>query len=64
MILYNHWIVPYNKLLCKILNVEYCSSIKAIRCITKYVNNGSDMDTFVIGNGGEQDVIKHFKIDR
>ena len=53
-----------NKLLCKILkahiNVDYCSSVKAIKYITKYINKGSDMATFAIGEGG-RDEIKNYQ---
>ena len=42
----NRWVVPYNKLLLKIydahMNVELCSSVKPIKYVTKYINNGTD----------------------
>ena len=63
--LHNQWVQPHNKLLCKILkahiNVEYCSSVKAIKYITKYVNKGSDMATFPTGDEGGQDEIKKYQ---
>ena len=46
----NSWIVPYNPLLSKTLkahvNVEVCSSIKAVKYVIKYVNKGSDMAVY------------------
>ena len=41
--------------------MEYCSSVKAIKYITKYVNKGSDMSTFDIGDEGGRDEIKHYQ---
>ncbi|UYV71984.1 hypothetical protein LAZ67_9001443, partial [Cordylochernes scorpioides] len=42
----NRWMVPYSPLLSKMfcahINVENCSSVKAIKYICKYVNKGSD----------------------
>ncbi|UYV73657.1 hypothetical protein LAZ67_11000242 [Cordylochernes scorpioides] len=42
----NRWVVPYSPLLSKMfcahINVENCSSVKAIKYICKYVNKGSD----------------------
>ncbi|UYV79307.1 hypothetical protein LAZ67_17002062 [Cordylochernes scorpioides] len=42
----NRWVVPYSPLLSKMfcahINVENCSSVKAIKYIYKYVNKGSD----------------------
>ncbi|GFR06251.1 uncharacterized protein LOC104236095 [Trichonephila clavata] len=46
----NRWVVPYSPLLLKTynahINVEYCTSVKAIKYICKYVNKGSDMAVF------------------
>ncbi|UYV62945.1 hypothetical protein LAZ67_2002573 [Cordylochernes scorpioides] len=42
----NRWVVPYSPLLSKMfcahINVENCSSVKAIKYFCKYVNKGSD----------------------
>ncbi|UYV73206.1 hypothetical protein LAZ67_10002175 [Cordylochernes scorpioides] len=42
----NRWVVPYSPLLSKVfcahINVENCSSVKAIKYICKYINKGSD----------------------
>lgn len=50
----NRWVVPYSPLLCKTynahINVEFCSSVKSIKYICKYVNKGSDMAVFSIEN--------------
>ena len=39
----NEWVVPYSPLLSRLfethLNVEVCSSVKAIKYICKYVNH-------------------------
>ncbi|RCN29090.1 hypothetical protein ANCCAN_25155 [Ancylostoma caninum] len=32
------------------INVEYCNSVKSIKCICKYVNKGSDMAVFRLEN--------------
>ncbi|GFQ93003.1 helitron_like_N domain-containing protein [Trichonephila clavata] len=48
----NRWVVPYSPLLLKTynahINVEYCNSVKAIKYICKYVNNGSDIAVFEV----------------
>ena len=48
----NSWVVPHNRLLCKLfgahINVEYCNSVKAIKYICKYVNKGSDRAIFEV----------------
>lgn len=48
----NTWIVPYSPLLSKAfkahINVEFCSSVKAIKYICKYINKGSDLAIFDI----------------
>ncbi|XP_036339810.1 uncharacterized protein LOC118749148 [Rhagoletis pomonella] len=50
----NRWVVPYSPLLSKTfnahINVEFCSSVKSIKYICKYVNKGSDMAVFQIQN--------------
>ena len=49
----NRWIVPHCPLLCKIfkahLNIEFCSSLKAIKYVCKYINKGADRAVFVLG---------------
>ncbi|GFT36847.1 ATP-dependent DNA helicase [Trichonephila clavipes] len=43
----NHRVVPYSPLLSKTfsahINVEFCSSVKSIKYICKYMNKGSDI---------------------
>ncbi|XP_068992255.1 uncharacterized protein [Neodiprion pinetum] len=50
----NRWVVPYSPLLSKTfnahINVEFCSSVKSIKYICKYVNKGSDMAVFRVDN--------------
>ncbi|XP_025203823.1 uncharacterized protein LOC112600734 [Melanaphis sacchari] len=50
----NRWVVPYSSLLSKTfnahINVEFCSSVKSIKYICKYVNKGSDMAVFRVEN--------------
>lgn len=57
----NSWIVPYNPLLLKIfdahVNVEFCSSVQAIKYICKYINKGSDQAIFNVRQAG------HINID-
>ncbi|KAL8594216.1 hypothetical protein ACOMHN_033079 [Nucella lapillus] len=64
----NQWVVPHNKLLCKILkahvNVEFCSSIKAIKYVCKYINKGSVMATFTVEGETRKDEIKTFQTGR
>ena len=66
--LVNQWVESHNKLLCKILkahiNMEYCSSMKAIKYITKYVNKVSDMATFAIGDQADRDEMKNYPTGR
>jgi hypothetical protein len=53
----NRWVVPYSPLLSKTynahINVEFCSSVKSIKYICKYVNKGSDMAVFRVENTNE-----------
>lgn len=48
------WIASYNPLLSRIfnahINVEYCNSVKSIKCICKYINSGSDQATYSLNN--------------
>ena len=50
----NRWVVPYSPLLSKTykahINVEYCNSVKSTKYICQYVNKGSDMAVFGVGN--------------
>ncbi|GBM71832.1 hypothetical protein AVEN_159952-1 [Araneus ventricosus] len=64
----NRWVVPYSPILSKMfqehINVEYCSSVKSIKYICKYINKGSDMDIVEIYNAatGVNDEIAWCKI--
>uniref|UniRef100_UPI00358E883F uncharacterized protein n=1 Tax=Myxine glutinosa TaxID=7769 RepID=UPI00358E883F len=64
----NRWVVPHNKMLCKIfnahINVELCSSVKSIKYVCKYVNKGSDMATFEVGDKKRSDEISRFQSGR
>jgi hypothetical protein len=50
----NRWVVPYSPLLSKTfnahINFEFCSSVKSIKYICKYVNKGCDMAVYQIHN--------------
>ncbi|XP_044581535.1 uncharacterized protein LOC123263065 [Cotesia glomerata] len=50
----SRWVVPYSPLLSKTynahINVEFCSSVKSIKYICKYVHKGSDMAVFRVEN--------------
>lgn len=69
----NRWVVPYSPLLSKTfnahINVEFCSSVKSINYICKYVNKGSDMAVFRVDNTNANsppvstnDEITHYQI--
>ncbi|KAF8787007.1 hypothetical protein HNY73_008646 [Argiope bruennichi] len=65
----NRWIVPFCPLLSRALNahinVEYCSSIKSIKYVCKYINKGSDMAIFNLKNNDIQhDEIQTYEIGR
>ncbi|GFT79695.1 putative DNA helicase [Trichonephila clavipes] len=65
----NRWIVPYSPLLSKTfkahINVEYCNSVKSIKYICKYVNEGSDMAVFGVGNvAAPLDEINQYQLGR
>jgi hypothetical protein len=53
----NRWVVPYSPVLSRTfethINVEYCSSVKSIKYICKYINKGSDQATFAMTNTDE-----------
>ncbi|XP_037871618.1 uncharacterized protein LOC119629558 [Bombyx mori] len=50
----NSWVVPYSPILSKMfnahINVEACSSVRAIKYICKYINKGSDQAIFNFRN--------------
>ncbi|XP_053597507.1 uncharacterized protein LOC106694146 [Microplitis demolitor] len=50
----NRWVVPYNPVLCRTfkahINVEVCNSVKSIKYICKYINEGSDQAAFTVGD--------------
>ncbi|GFT07426.1 uncharacterized protein LOC104236095 [Trichonephila clavipes] len=65
----NRWIVPYSPLLSMTfkahINVEYCNSVKSIKYICKYVNKGSDMAVFGVGNvAAPLDEINQYQLER
>ncbi|XP_037931270.1 uncharacterized protein LOC119666067 [Teleopsis dalmanni] len=64
----NRWVVPYSPLLTKIykahINVEFCSSVKSIKYICKYVHKGSDMAVFAVQNINENDEITRYQMGR
>jgi len=55
----NRCVVSYSPLLSKTfnahINVEYCSSVKSVKYICKYVNKGSDMVVYRIENTNVND---------
>ncbi|CAI9744069.1 Hypothetical predicted protein [Octopus vulgaris] len=65
----NAWIVPFNPLLSKTfnahINVEYCSSVRCIQYLCKYINKGDDMAVFVFSDEDlRHDEIKQFVLGR
>jgi len=65
----NKWIVPYCPLLSRIfnahINVEYCSSIKSIKYVCKYINKGSDMAVFSVERPDQRfDEVSRYEIGR
>lgn len=54
----NRWIVTYSPILSKAfkthINVEHCNSVKSIKYICKYVNEGSDMAVFAVTNTNDE----------
>lgn len=65
----NRWVVPYCPLLSKAfnahINLEFCSSVKSIKYICKYVNKGSDMAMFTIETDqNELDEVQKYEIGR
>lgn len=64
----NRWVVPYSPILTKTfnahINVEYCSSVKSIKYICKYVHKGSDMAVFGVQSMNENDEIARYQMGR
>ena len=60
--------VPYDPSLLKEfmchINVEICSSIKAIKYIIKYINKGKDMAIFLVASDGTETQIQDDEIRR
>lgn len=60
----NNYIVPYCPLLSKIfkahVNVEYCSSIKSIQYVCKYINKGNDAAMFSIQGGNSLGEVSNY----
>uniref|UniRef100_A0A0L8GN26 ATP-dependent DNA helicase n=1 Tax=Octopus bimaculoides TaxID=37653 RepID=A0A0L8GN26_OCTBM len=60
----NRWVVPYCPLLLKIfnahINVEFCSSVKAIKYICKYINKGSDAAVFGLQSASGRDEVSEY----
>ncbi|XP_020180784.1 uncharacterized protein [Aegilops tauschii subsp. strangulata] len=63
----NRWVVPYNPYLLRMfnchINVEVCSSIKAVKFLYKYIYKGHDRASFSIGQpnaNGNIDEIKRY----
>nr|XP_051191002.1 uncharacterized protein LOC127304355 [Lolium perenne] len=66
-ILDNRWVVPYNPYLLRMfnchINVEVCSSIKAVKYLYKYIYKGHDRASYNIDqpdNDGNIDEIKRY----
>jgi len=64
----NQWVVPYSPFLSKTykahINVEFCSSIKAIKYLCKYVNKGHDLEVFEVQNVNKNDEITRYQMGR
>ena len=62
----NRWVVPYNAVLLRTfhahINVEYSSSVKAIKYITKYINKGTDQAVFHVDS--EEDEVLRYQTGR
>ncbi|KAL4103830.1 hypothetical protein QTP88_019165 [Uroleucon formosanum] len=58
----NQWVVPYNPVLRLFdahINIEHCSSIKAIKYICKYINKGSDQATFSVEKQSKDEITSY-----
>lgn len=57
----NRWVVPYNPyLLCKFdchVNLEICSTIKAVKYIYKYICKGCDKISFAVSSNDHHETI-------
>lgn len=64
----NRWVVPYSPILSKTykahINVEFCSSVKSIKYICKYVHKGSDMAVFAVQGVNENDEVTRYQMGR
>ncbi|XP_014784030.1 uncharacterized protein LOC106879105 [Octopus bimaculoides] len=64
----NRWIVPFCPLLSKAfnahINVEFCSSIKSIKYVCKYINKGTDAATFCLQQNGNRDEVAQYQVGR
>ncbi|CAF1513734.1 unnamed protein product [Rotaria magnacalcarata] len=63
----NKWVVAYCPLLSRTfqahINMEYCNSVKSIKYICKYVNEGSDQAVFGLGrDGAPVDEISNYQL--
>ncbi|XP_054259503.1 uncharacterized protein LOC128984227 [Macrosteles quadrilineatus] len=63
----NSWIVPFNPVLSKMfnahINVEYCSSVKSIKYVCKYIHKGSDQAVFNLRNKDVQANVERNEIE-
>uniref|UniRef100_A0A8I6WRR5 ATP-dependent DNA helicase n=1 Tax=Hordeum vulgare subsp. vulgare TaxID=112509 RepID=A0A8I6WRR5_HORVV len=61
----NRWVVPYNPYLLRMfnchINVEVCSSIKAVKYLYKYVYKGHDRASISINQPDEKGVVDEIK---
>ncbi|GBN71160.1 hypothetical protein AVEN_32925-1 [Araneus ventricosus] len=64
----NRRVVPCLSTLSKLfhahINVEYCNSVKSIKCICKYINKGSDMAVVKINiaTTGDSDELTRYQM--
>ncbi|GBL92285.1 hypothetical protein AVEN_35835-1 [Araneus ventricosus] len=62
----NKWVAPYSPLLSKMfhahINVEYCKSVKSIKC--KYIQKSSDMAVFGLKKANEHDEVSNYQLGR
>jgi hypothetical protein len=60
----NRWVVPYNPWLLRQfkchINLEICSSIKAVKYILKYINKGSDQAVYNLENTNKRNEITEY----
>uniref|UniRef100_A0A8I6XX36 ATP-dependent DNA helicase n=1 Tax=Hordeum vulgare subsp. vulgare TaxID=112509 RepID=A0A8I6XX36_HORVV len=64
-VLDNRWVVPYNPYLLRMfnchINVEVCSSIKAVKYLYKYIYKGHDRASFSIDQPNANGIIDEIK---